>query len=220
MDISIPLVFLQGFLSFFSPCILPLIPVYLVYFAGQAGLEKNKKRVYLSSLLFIAGFTLVFVILGMSSTFISDFLFRNRSVFNVVFGSMLVIFGAGYLGLFRIAAPGFGSGRIPAGTGIFSSLVLGAALSLGWVPCVGPLLASVLLIASGSADFLYGGFLLFVYSMGIGVPFFAVTVLLVQFSRRISFSENAHKKIKTFSGIILIILGILIFSGRLFSLLQ
>ena len=229
LNISILTAFLAGIFSFVSPCVLPLIPAYLSFISGfsieQMKSEGNRwrviKRVGLNSLLFILGFSLVFVLLGASATFLGSFLRSHRPLFDKIAGIIIVIFGLHLLGIFRIPWLYYEK-RFHANDrtlGMLTPFVLGLTFAFGWAPCVGPILAGMLLLASTEATILKGIILLSFYSAGLGVPFFAAGVGFNLFIHLFEKLKRYFKIIEIISGLFLILVGVLVFldSFRLIS---
>jgi cytochrome c-type biogenesis protein len=224
-NITIIGAFIAGLLSFLSPCVLPLIPSYITYITGlsfkelQAEHPTNKVRAMtiIHSLLFIAGFTTVFVLLGASATFIGGFLQEHMGLLRKVGGVLIVIFGIHVSGIFDIGVL-LGEKRLaihrkPAGYA--GSFIVGVAFAAGWTPCIGPILASILMVAATENTVYHGIALLLVYSIGLGLPFFLASLAMHHF---LVFFNRFKKYIRIFeiiTGVFLIIVGILIFTDYL-----
>ena len=217
--------FIAGLLSFLSPCVLPLIPSYITYITGlsfadlQAEHPSHKVRIQTinHSLLFISGFTTVFVLLGASATFIGGFLQEHMGVLRKIGGVLIVIFGIHVSGIFDIGIL-LGEKRLslhrkPAGYA--GSFIVGVAFAAGWTPCIGPILASILMVAA-TENMIYRGIaLLLIYSLGLGLPFFLASLAMHQF---LVFFNRFKKYIRIFeviTGVFLIIVGILLFTNYL-----
>ena len=165
--------FLEGLITFISPCLLPMLPIYLSYFAGE-----QKKRPLLGALCFIGGFTCVFLLLGLFAGSIGSLLMRYQTVVNIVTGLIVLVFGLHFLGLFQL--PLFkGMSALSRPAGLFSSFLFGMIFSVAWTPCVGAFLGSALMLASQQASALQGALLLLCYSLGLGIPFL-ISALLIQ----------------------------------------
>lgn len=223
--------FLEGLLSFVSPCVLPMVPIYITYLLGEqneinsdkSGKEKkknknnkkevkdNNKRLYFNSLFFILGFTIVFMILGLFSSVIGTFLLKYKLYINIVFGVILIIFGLNFLNVFKINL--LNKEKKLKGSiktfNILSSFMFGLLFALSWTPCVGPFLASALMRAASSGTVINGTILLLLYALGIGIPFFLSAIFLAKLKTTFNFIKKHYKIINNISGIILIILGIL-----------
>jgi cytochrome c-type biogenesis protein len=217
--------FIAGVLSFLSPCVLPLIPSYVTYITGLSFADlqnehpshKVRMQTISHSLLFIAGFTTVFVLLGASATFVGGFLQENSGLLRKIGGVLIVLFGVHVTGFFDIGIL-LGEKRIsihrkPAGYA--GSYLVGVAFAAGWTPCIGPILASILMVAAAEDMLLRGIALLFVYSLGLGLPFFLSSLALHQF---LVFFNRFKRYIRIFeiiTGIFLIIIGVLLFTNYL-----
>jgi len=206
------LIFLEGFLAFLSPCILPMIPIYVLYLGGMDGGEqKPSKRLILNTLGFIAGFTLVFIALGATASALGSLVSQYRIVLQRLGGVVVLAFGFNYLGVLKI---GFlnRSRSLGASTKdlkIWSSLLFGAAFSLGWTPCLGAFLGTALILAS-NLDTLYQGMaLLLTFSLGLGVPFLLTALLWSRLQSTFGFIKRNFGVIQTISGILLLIVGLL-----------
>jgi len=217
--------FIAGLFSFLSPCVLPLIPSFITYITGLSFSEiqaehpthEVRRQTILHTLLFIAGFTFVFVLLGASATFIGGFLQEHMDIIRKVGGVLIVIFGVHVTGLVPINLL-LGEKRVtvhrkPAG--YLGSFVVGVAFAAGWTPCIGPILASILMVAATEGTVSRGVLLLFIYSMGLAIPFFLSSLAMHQF---LTVFNRFKKHIRIFeivTGIFLIIVGIMIFSNYL-----
>jgi cytochrome c-type biogenesis protein len=217
--------FLAGLLSFLSPCVLPLIPSYITYITGLSFSDLDaehpshvvRQKTLLHSLAFIAGFTTVFVLLGASATLIGSFLQEHMTIIRKAGGVLVVLFGlhvAGFLPINWL----LGEKRInvrhkPAG--YLGSFLVGLAFAAGWTPCIGPILASILMIAATEDNVGHGIVLLLLYSIGLGIPFLVSSLALHRF---ILFFNRFKRHIRIFeiiTGIFLIIVGVLIFTNWL-----
>ena len=218
-------VFLQGMASFLSPCVLPLIPAYLTYMTGQSieiMLEDKKahRALIFNSLAFILGFTLVFVLLGIIATSLGRFLHVNRDLIRRVSGILIIFFGLFHTGLIPLKFLNYDK-RLNfnrGNAGFLSSFLIGLGFSFGWSPCIGPVLASVYIMASQTATLFSGIILLAVYSLGLGLPFFIIAMGLNFFQKYIKGLNKHMGKIKIISGILLIIIGIMIYFNAFYFL--
>ncbi|OGX33932.1 MAG: cytochrome C biogenesis protein [Omnitrophica WOR_2 bacterium RIFCSPLOWO2_12_FULL_51_24] len=236
-SVSIIAAFIAGLLSFLSPCVLPLIPSYISYITGitfgELTQEVLPKRIRLltavHSLLFILGFTMIFVLLGLSLTFAGGLISQHRQIISKIGGIIIVIFGLNITGVIKL---GFLQNEKkveikskPAG--YFGSFLIGSTFALGWTPCVGPLLASILLLGSTEKEIMKGAALLFSYSLGLALPFFVTSLLINNFLVYFKAIKKYLRVISVITGIFLIAVGIMIFTnsfgalagyaGRLFS---
>jgi cytochrome c-type biogenesis protein len=218
-EVTFSLAFVFGLLSFASPCVLPLIPSYLSYitglsFADLTG-EEDKKRIrkitIVNSAFFILGFSFVFILLGASSSFFGGFLLDYKDVIRIIGGILIIILGLYVLGVIKIKfllkERKFHLEEKPLG--YFGSFLVGVTFAAGWTPCIGPMLGSILLLASQAESMSYGIQLLAVYSLGLGIPFFLSSLALsvfLSYSRKV---QRYMRIINIMSGILLIIVGIL-----------
>ena len=204
-----PLVFVEGFLAFISPCVLPLVPVYLIYLAGKKG-QDDRKALIANTLCFILGFTIVFVAMGATASGVGSLLASHRLLVQQISGIIIIIFGLHYMGILKI---GFLSKdrRFSAkldNLSALSSVVFGMAFSLGWTPCIGPFLGAALMKAANQDTILQGMLLLFIFSLGLGIPFFLAAVAMEKLKSVFDFMKR-HMKIITFvAGILLIVVGV------------
>lgn len=204
--------FLEGIITFVSPCLLPMLPVYASYFAG--GGERSKKKTLLGALGFVLGFTLVFVLLGALAGTLGGLVRRYQTVVNVLTGGIVILFGLNYLGVLRLNLFR-GSKRAMRGEngGFFSSVLFGIVFSVGWTPCVGAFLGSALLLVAGQGRVLEGMLMLFLYSLGLGIPFVVGAVLIDRLKSAFDFIKKHYRVINIVSGTFLILIGVLMASG-------
>jgi cytochrome c-type biogenesis protein len=208
--------FLGGLLSFFSPCILPLIPVFFGVLMG--GAVDGKAR-FLRGVFFTLGMSLFFFVLGIGATGLGTFIRQNEVLMNVISGSLFVLFG--FLYLFEIGFKGVKLNVWKLGGSALSGFILGAVLGLVWVPCAGPILGSILVLAANQNTLGEGGIMLLVYSLGLSIPFLTLSGLVARITSRISFGgESRWRKIMRIAVfLILVAAGILTMTGNL-NLLQ
>lgn len=203
--------FLEGLISFVSPCMLPMLPVYVSYFAATAG---KKRQVLARAAFFVLGFTVVFSLLGLFAGTLGSFLVHYKTAVNVVCGLAVIGFGLGYLEV--ISLPFFkGMRRAGEINGIFSSFLFGVVYSVSLTPCVGAFLGSALMLASSSATALSGVLLLVAYSLGLGLPFVLSAVLIDRFRSAFDFIKRHYRVINLVCGMFLILVGILLCFGIL-----
>ena len=209
--------FLAGIFTFISPCILPLIPAYLTFITGlsinQLNSKNNLLQVLVSSLIFVLGFTTVFVFMGISATYIGSFFVNHLDILKWLGGIIVIIFGIHLTGIFKISllynqASFFGS--LEKKANYFTIFFIGCAFALGWTPCVGPILASILILASNQETLNQGAILLIFYSLGLGIPFILTALFVNRFLSVFNSIKKYYKQIEIGSGIFLIIIGILI----------
>ncbi|WRS26440.1 cytochrome c biogenesis CcdA family protein [Oscillospiraceae bacterium MB08-C2-2] len=205
------LVFSEGLFAFLSPCILPMLPIYLLYLSGTGNMQENRDRLIRNTVGFICGFTLVFVGLGATASGLGSLLSQHRDWLQRIGGVIMIVFGLHFMGILRISFLNQ-TKTLQANTKdlrFFSSLLFGGAFSLGWTPCLGPFLGSALLLASNSSTLPQGIALLFVFSMGLGVPFLLTALLWDRLQGAMRFIKKHLNKIKMISGTLLIIVGLL-----------
>ena len=211
--------FLEGVITFISPCLLPMLPVYLSYFAG--GGERSAKRTLSGALGFVAGFTVVFVVMGALAGTLGSFLREYQTVVNITSGLVVIFFGLHFLGAFRFSL--FGGSRRGVQTdnmGFFSAALFGIVFSVSWTPCVGAFLGSALMLASQAGHVLEGMSMLLAYSLGLGVPFLFSAVLIDQLKGAFAWVKRHYTVINAVSGSLLIIVGLAMATGLLGRLLS
>lgn len=206
--------FLEGVITFISPCLLPMLPIYISYFAG--GGERNIKRSLTGSLGFVAGFTIVFVALGALAGTAGSFLLKYRTAVNIVSGLIVICFGLNYLGIFRLNIFKGSSRRMDMqNMGFLSALMFGMIFSVGWTPCVGAFLGSALILASQQGHVLQGTLMLFTYSMGLGLPFILSALLIDYLKSAFNWIKSHYSVINAVCGGLLILIGLLMATGTL-----
>lgn len=203
------LTFLEGIITFISPCLLPMIPIYVSYFA--AGEQEGKRqRSLVHSLAFVLGFTVVFVFMGAFAGSLGTLLKQYQTVFNIVGGSLIILFGFSFLGTIRIPflSSSRGNQRDVQSLNSVSAFIFGVIFSIGWTPCVGAFLGSALMLAAGSGEVLRGIFMLLSFSIGLGIPFVASAVLIEKLNGAFDFIKRNYNIINLLSGGFLILVGI------------
>ncbi len=218
-NIGLAVAFGAGVASFISPCVLPLVPAYLSYMSGVSladlqGAERkagNLRRVLLSSLAFVLGFSLVFIALGASASVLGQKLLSAAPVVQRVMGVLVIVLGVHMTGLVRIPFLAYEK-RFQAGqgAGLMTSFVMGLAFAFGWTPCIGPILASILAVAANEGTIGKGILLLAVYSAGLGIPFLLAGLFLNVFYAFFRKIQNHFHTIEVVSGLILIAVGLLL----------
>ncbi|WP_433754161.1 cytochrome c biogenesis CcdA family protein [Paenibacillus amylolyticus] len=223
-------VFGAGLLSFFAPCILPLIPVYVSYLSGSMVNGTNQQQsdnnsvqlrstLVLRTFLFVLGLSLVFVLLGFGSGIVGNMI--SSPVFIAICGAIVVLFGIYQTGLIRLSwlerERKLSSDHARRG-GYVGAFLLGLTFSFGWTPCIGPVLAAILGIAAGEGSPLYGGFLMFLYTLGLAIPFLILSIFSEYVMKRLRRLYRYMGVIKITSGCILIVMGLLLMTDRLNSL--
>lgn len=226
-ELTLGIAFIGGLLSFFSPCILPLIPAYISHLAGTT-VEETKKsrllqaRVFLNSIFFVLGFVALFIAVGVSIGFISEVFAGFNVWLGRVAGVLIIIFGLHTTGLLKI--PFLSTERrlnvnVGEKKSYAKSTLLGAAFGLGWSPCIGPILASILVLAGSSASYATGGILLGSYSLGLAIPFLVTGLFTSVISRFITKINRYFGIVNIIAGILLIALGIIVFTNNFSQLL-
>lgn len=217
------LLFLEGIITFVSPCILPLLPLYVSYFVGgNENDAKSKYNALVNSLGFVLGFTIIFTLLGTLAGTFGSFIKEEKSIIDILSGFIVVLFGLNYIGIFKIPFLGR-SFKIKAEVKTFkfvSSILFGMIFAIGWTPCVGVFLGTALMIAVNSQDILKGTMMLLIYSIGLGTPFVICAILIDKLKETFNFIKRNYKVINSISGIILVIIGISIMTGYLNKLLS
>jgi len=205
--------FLEGIITFISPCLLPMLPIYISYFAGGSIEERDNQKVIKNALGFILGFTAVFVLLGALAGFFGGILNRYKTIVNIVTGAIVIFFGLNFLGVFRLHL--FRGSQMAKTTslGFFSSLLFGIIFSIGWTPCVGTFLGSALLLAANGGSMAKGIFMLLAYSVGLGIPFFVSAILIDKMKGAFDFIKKRYKIINILCGGLLIVVGVLMACG-------
>ena len=211
--------FLEGIITFISPCLLPMLPIYVSYFAG--GTQRSKGKIFITALGFVTGFTLVFVSLGAFAGFLGGLLAKYKTLLGIVSGAVVILFGLNFLGVVRL---GIFKGRKrdvnTENMGFFSAMIFGVVFSVSWTPCVGAFLGSALMLASLEGHVAEGVLMLLLYSIGLGIPFIISAVLIDSLKSTFDFIKRHYKAINVISGILLIIVGIMMATGTLGWLLS
>ncbi len=206
---------LEGVISFISPCLLPMLPIYISYFA--AGREEGRGKTALANACgFVLGFTLVFLALGLFFGSLGSFLQAYAGLVNIVLGSVVVLFGLSFMGVIK---PFFSRGGMKGGgregLSFFKALLFGMIFSVSWTPCVGAFLGSALALASASGSAWQGALMLLCFSAGLGVPFILSALLIHELKGAFDFIKRHYRIINLISGLFLVIIGILMISGLL-----
>jgi cytochrome c-type biogenesis protein len=224
-NVSVFTAFFAGLVSFLSPCVLPLVPGYISIISGSSldQLKANEKdaslfrTVLLNSVMFIVGFSITFIFLGATATWVGQFLLSRMRLLGQIAGIILIVFGIHLTGIFKInflyKDKRFHNVEKPRG--LLGALVLGLAFAFGWTPCIGPILAGILTIASTKQTVLEGMFLLAIYSAGLGIPFLLTSVALNKFLSFYSRFKKHFHAVEVVSGALVIAVGLLILTGSL-----
>ena len=210
---------LEGILTFLSPCLLPMLPVYLTYFAG--GGERTTRKTLANALGFVLGFTVVFTAMGALAGWLGSFLVRYQTWLNLIGGLIVAAFGLSYMGVFRLPAFHGGGRSAKAGDmGFFSAFVFGVIFSVGWTPCVGTFLGSALVLASQQGHVLEGMGMLVCYSLGLGIPFLLSALIIDKLKTAFGWIKAHYELVNRICGAMLVVVGILMSTGLLGRLLS
>jgi cytochrome c-type biogenesis protein len=225
-EVTLLAAFAAGFLSFVSPCVLPLIPGYISFVSGvsveemrsdAATATASRGQVFLTSLAFVIGFSLVFVALGASASAVGKFLVSRLPLLSKIAGALLIVFGLHTMGAFRLAfldqEKRVHAQRKPAGA--LGAILVGIAFAFGWTPCIGPILGGILAIAGSKNTIREGVTLLAVYSAGLGIPFLITSLAINQFFSAAKRIRKYYHAIELTSGALLIAIGVLIITGEM-----
>jgi len=225
-NISMLLAFSAGLLSFLSPCVLPLVPAYVSYLTGSSieELKDDKTKLFTlyKSLGFVLGFSIIFILMGLSITSLGKLLITHKDLFRKVGGIIIFIFGLHTLGLFRVKLF-YREKRFlyfDKIKGPFSSILMGMAFAAGWTPCIGPILSSILIYATSMNSIGKGVLLLIMYSLGLAVPFILTAIAIESFTKQFKKLSKYLSMISTISGVLMIIMGVMIFTNKLAILSQ
>ncbi len=203
------IIFIEGIASFLSPCVLPMLPMYVSYFAGQ---DKNLKKTIINSFGFVLGFTIIFVLLGVFASTLGKLITANSKYINILFGSIIILFGMHYIGILNIKILNKSKGikKNKDNLSFFSSIIFGMIFSVCWTPCVGVFLSSALMMSATSENILKGGMMLLIYSIGLGIPFIITSIFLERLKDTFNSIKKHYNIINKIAGIILIFSGILV----------
>ncbi|MBU3111648.1 cytochrome c biogenesis CcdA family protein [Clostridium lacusfryxellense] len=225
-NISVLLAFSAGLLSFLSPCVLPLVPAYVSYLTNSSIEElKNDKTKLLTlyrSLGFVLGFSIIFILMGISITSLGKLLTEHKDLFRKIGAVIIIVFGLHTLGVFKVKLF-YREKRFlyfDKIKGPFSSVIMGMAFAAGWTPCIGPILSSILIYASSMDSIGKGVILLIMYSLGLAVPFVLTAIAIESFTRNFKKLSKYLNVISIISGILMIIMGVMIFLNKLAALSQ
>ncbi len=206
--------FLEGIITFLSPCLLPMLPIYLSYFAG--GGERSVKKTLFHASGFVLGFTLVFTALGALAGTLGSFLTKYQTWVNLIGGIIVVLFGLNYMGVLKLNIFRGGSrGLAQREMGFLSAMLFGIIFSVGWTPCVGAFLGSALMLASQQGHVLEGMGMLLCYSLGLGIPFLFSAVLIDKLKTAFNWIKAHYDTVNKVSGGALVLVGLLMATGLL-----
>ena len=214
--------FLEGVVTFISPCLLPMLPIYISYFAG--GGERSVKKTLSGALGFVTGFTIVFVALGALAGTLGGLLKEYQTAVNIVSGLIVIFFGLNFLGVFKLNLFKGSNHKVNTKSmGFFSAMLFGIIFSVSWTPCVGAFLGTALMHASQQGHVGEGVVMLLVYSLGLGIPFVLSAVLIDYLKSAFNWIKKHYKVINIVCGVLLILVGVLMATGligRMFTLLS
>ena len=198
--------FIEGIASFISPCILPVIPIYISYFATES---KSMKKSIINSLGFVCGFSIIFILLGVFASTFGKFVHEYTDYINIIFGIFLIIIGLNYIGVLfiKFLNKTKGTNQEKKNLTFITSVLFGIIFSLSWTPCVGAFLSSALILASTTGSVLKGATLLLIYSLGLAIPFIVTTLFLEKMKSTFDFIKKYYNIINKISGSILILSG-------------
>jgi cytochrome c-type biogenesis protein len=223
--VSFPAAFVAGLLSFFSPCVLPLIPAYFTFITGfsieELTEEYNseiRKKVFLSTFLFVLGFSLVFILMGASASYLGGLMYTYKKLIRIIGGILIIILGIHLTGLIRIPGLDFEK-RVTLEKKplhFLGTLVIGMAFGAGWSPCIGPLLGSILIIAGSQETVWQGVILLGIYSAGLAIPFIIMSIFINFLLIFIKKASKVLKYVNVVAGVVLIVVGLILVSNKLY----
>lgn len=210
--------FLEGIITFISPCLLPMLPIYITYFAG--GGERTTGKTLKNASGFVLGFTVIFVAMGALAGTLGSFLTRYQTWVNLIGGGIVVLFGLNYMGLLKLNMfRGGGRSVKTEEMGFFSAALFGMVFSVGWTPCVGAFLGSALMLASQQGHVLEGMAMLLCYSLGLGIPFLLSAVLIDKLRGTFNWIKAHYDLVNKICGAALVLVGVLMATGTLGRLL-
>lgn len=206
--------FLEGIITFVSPCLLPMLPIYISYFMGDEE-QANKRHVLKNAFGFILGFTFVFLVLGAFAGSIGHLLVDYNRQVQILSGIIIILFGLNFTGIIKIPLlnKSKSSNMNTANLNFGTSFLFGSVFSISWTPCVGAFLGSALMMASTKGSFTEGMLMLLLYSIGLGIPFFLSALLLDRLKKTFDFIKKHYRLIHLLSGAILIIVGLMMITG-------
>lgn len=204
------LTFLEGIASFISPCLLPMLPIYISYFVGKE--NKSMKKAVFNAIGFVSGFTFVFIMLSIFASYLGSIVNSSIQYIKIVFGIVIILLGLNYMEIIKISFLNKIK-RFNADTtdlNFFKSVVFGVLFSISWTPCIGTFLSSALLLVASNQDIIKGIVLMLIYSIGLGIPFIISVILIEKLKNVFDFIKKHYDIEKKISGIVLIIMGIYI----------
>lgn len=208
------ILFLEGIITFISPCILPMLPIYISYFAASG---EDRRKTLINAIGFVLGFTVVFVAMGAFAGSIGRMMREHVQTLNLITGLIVIVFGLNFMGILKIGFLNRSSGPDAevGNLGFFSSALFGMVFAVGWTPCVGAFLGSALLLASQAGSWLKGVVMLTAFSLGLGIPFIASALLIDRLKGAFNFIKRHYKVINMVSGALLVAIGILMATGHM-----
>jgi len=223
--VSFPAAFVAGLLSFFSPCVLPLIPAYFTFITGFSIEELTekynseiRKKVFLSTFLFVLGFSLIFILMGASASYLGGLMYTYKKLIRIIGGILIIILGIHLTGIIRIPGLDFEK-RITLKKKplhFLGTLIIGMAFGAGWSPCIGPLLGSILIIAGSQETVWQGVILLGIYSAGLATPFIIISIFINFLLTFIKKASKVLKYVNVMAGVVLIVVGLILVSNKLY----
>jgi len=223
-DVTIPAALIAGLVSFLSPCVLPLVPPYLIYLTGATiehvasdeSTQASKRAVLISAAMFVLGFSTVFVALGASASLVGGLIRAWSAQLSILAGVVIIVMGLHFLGLTRISLL-MREGRLtaPKPVGLWGAYVMGLAFAFGWTPCIGPILAAILSVAAAEATVAKGAGLLAVYSAGLGIPFLLAAVMIERFSVLFARMKHQLHNVERAMGVLMVVTGIAFLTGSI-----
>ncbi|MBQ9112743.1 MAG: cytochrome c biogenesis protein CcdA [Clostridia bacterium] len=212
--------FLEGIITFISPCLLPMLPIYISYFAGGKE-ERSTLKTLINALGFVLGFTLVFVSLGAFAGTLGGFLQKYKTAVNIVTGLIVIFFGLNFMGVFKLNIfKGIKNPFAKKDMGFVSALLFGIIFSIGWTPCVGAFLGSALMLAAQQGTAATGIIMLLLYSLGLGIPFVASALLIDKLKGAFAWIKRHYGIINTVCGCLLVAVGLLMATGLMSKFLS
>ena len=205
--------FLEGIITFISPCLLPMLPIYISYFAG--GGERSTGKTLTGASGFVLGFTAVFVAMGALAGTLGSFLNRYQTMVNIISGLVVIVFGLNFMGIIKLNIFQGQMRTDVTPNGFFSSVLFGIVFSVGWTPCVGAFLGSALILASQQGHVLEGMGMLLAYSVGLGIPFLVSALLIDKLKSTFNWIKSHYGIVNLVSGAMLIFVGVLMITGTL-----
>ena len=204
--------FLEVIITFISPCLLPMLPIYITYFAG--GGERSTRKTLLCAVGFVTGFTAIFMAMGALAGTVGSFFKEHQTIVDIISGLIVILFGLNYLGVFQIKFfKGMNSQLDKSNMNFFSAMLFGIIFSIGWTPCVGAFLGSALMLAASRGSVMEGIIMLLLYSLGLGIPFFVSAILIDKLKGAFAVIKNHYKIINIISGALLVTVGVLMATG-------